>query len=363
VVVPPTVRHDAEREVRSVVLLGDTVGLPRLLAALPEGIVKAIVRAEIRGQQAGELERLANKRGLPLLVQPRHDSPEYETFVARLRELAPDLILVDSYSMLLRADVLEIPPAGCVNVHGALLPEYRGANPIQWALLNGERQSGVTIHYMTTEVDAGDIIARRTIPIEVGDTWLDVYERTAAATEELLREQLPLLLTGSNDRVPQDGSRARSYPRRSEDDGEIDWSWSVIEIYNLIRALVAPHPGASYKSRGERVVVDRYLTIAEVAALKYGPGGRQGLRGAVAELCPIPSVPSDDEISFEVRDVRGDVPRGRGRLVVDWSQSPTATSQLDLETSTPSQDLHRDALSLLEHFARDELGIELVLVG
>jgi len=227
------------------------------------------VRAAIRPGQEETLTRLCSDAGIPLLVQPRPDAAEYPAFVSDLQGLAPDLVVVDSYSMLLPGDVLDVATAGAFNVHGALLPAYRGANPTQWALLNDERETGVTVHCMTEEFDAGDIVGQRRVPIHFDDTWLDVHARIRQATEELLAEQLPRILHGSYDRRAQDPDAARHFRRRRPEDGRIDWQSSVLAIYNLIRALVAPNPGASYLEGDETVVIDRYLTISEVAALKH----------------------------------------------------------------------------------------------
>jgi methionyl-tRNA formyltransferase len=265
----------------SVVAFGDTVGLPRLLRLLPAGSVLAAVMAGVRPAQREALEVLCADAGVPLLVQPRRDDPGHGHFVQSLERLDPDLILVDSYSMLLAPEVLAVARHTALNVHGALLPQYRGANPTQWALLNDERETGVTIHVMSAEFDAGDIVAQRRVPIRFGDTWVDIHARIAEATEALLVEQLPGILAGDYERHPQDPAFARHFRRRTPEDGRIDWDASVLAIYNLVRALVAPNPGASYRDGEATVVLDRYLTVSEVAALKYGRAGRRSLGGLV----------------------------------------------------------------------------------
>jgi methionyl-tRNA formyltransferase len=291
---------------RKLVLFGDTSGLPRLLRQLDPSLVTALVRAEVRPEQEPELTRLAAERKLPLLVQPRRTSDAFPAFVEAVRALAPDLILVDSYSMLLPPPLLEAAALGGVNVHGALLPRHRGANPIQWAILNDERSTGVTIHRMTEEIDAGAIVAQREVPIGFGDTWKAVYDRIAAATETLLAEQLPRLLAGTARATPQPAGEGLGNPRRTREDGRIDWSSSVLRIYNLVRALVAPLPGAFYEDGGREVVLDEFLTISQVAALKYGGSGRPD--GAV--LKPIGDADRNDVIEFSPG----------GRLRIDWDR-------------------------------------------
>jgi len=273
-------------------LFGDPDGLPVLLRALPRACACGLVGAGIRPRQHAVLRQLADEHKLPLLIQPKASSPEYNDFSERVRSLVPDLILTHSYSMRLAPDILAIPKYGAVNVHGGLLPQYRGCNPIQWALLNRELETGVTMHHMTSEVDAGDIIAQRRVPILFTDTWRDVLARVTEATDTLLSEELGQLLSGVSARQPQDETRARRYPRRDPEDGRIDWRWSVLHIYNLIRALVRPHPGAFSGDGPDRIVLDEYLTIPQVAAMKYGPAGGQRLAAGSVRL----SLPGADDL-------------------------------------------------------------------
>jgi Methionyl-tRNA formyltransferase len=251
-----------------VLLFGDSWGVPLLVQSISSELICGIVAAEIRPQYHDELARLAAAQHVPFLVQPRRQSASYDQFVDQVRALAPDLVTVNSYSMLLHSELLEIPRLGCLNLHPALLPKYRGSNPLQWVIINNERETGVTMHYMNSEFDAGDIIAQRRVPIGPEDTWLDVRGRVAAATRELLREEIPRVIAQTNNRTAQNESEACSFPRRRPEDGEIDWNESAADIHNLIRALVAPLPGAFYYVGGEKTVLDKYLSLAEVTDLK-----------------------------------------------------------------------------------------------
>ncbi|HYO91235.1 MAG TPA: methionyl-tRNA formyltransferase, partial [Pyrinomonadaceae bacterium] len=252
---------------RSVLLFGDTIGIPQLLRVVPAGLSCGIVVAEIRPEQHEPLREIADEQQLPLLIQPRKTSEHYAPFVEQVRELSPDLILVNSYSMLLRDEVLAVPPFGAVNVHGALLPQYRGSNPMQWALINNETETGVTMHYMDSNFDTGDIIAQRRVPIFFEDTWLSVRDRIGEATEAMLAEEMPRLLSRTNTRTPQDEKLARHHRRRRPEDGLVDWRQSALSIYNLVRALVRPLPGAFYYSGADKIVLDEYLFMSEVVAL------------------------------------------------------------------------------------------------
>ena len=251
-----------------VLLFGDSWGVPLFFESVSGELVCGIAGAEIRPQYHDELSRLAAAHEVPLLVQPRKQSASYDQFVGQVQALAPDLIVVNSYSMLLHPEILEIPRLGCVNLHPALLPKYRGSNPLQWVIINNESETGVTMHYMNSRFDAGDIIAQRRVPIGPEDTWLDVRARVADATRELLREEIPRVLAQKNDRIVQNEAEASSFTRRRPEDGKIDWSLSARDIHNLIRALVAPMPGAFYYLGGEKIVLDKYLSLAEVADLK-----------------------------------------------------------------------------------------------
>lgn len=278
-----------------VLAFGNEHGLPRLLRLLPRDAVTAVARAANRPGAAPSLERLAAEHGVPLLVHPLAGDPELPAFVARVTDLRPDLILVDSYSQRLTPELLAAAPHGGVNVHGALLPRHRGANPTQWALIDDDRETGVTVHRMTAGFDEGDVLAQSTVPIHFEDTWVDVNRRIGEATDALLAHQLPRILAGDLAGTPQDESRATYRPRRTAEDGRIDWSASCLAIYNLVRALVAPHPGAFYERAGERVVLDRLVPIGQIAAMKFGPdGGQQSPLGR-------PRADGDDIVAGEER--------------------------------------------------------------
>jgi len=143
------------------------------------------------------------------------------------------------------------------------------------------------MHYMEATFDTGDIIAQREVPIYIEDTWLHIRSRIACAVALLLTEELPKLLQGENNRVPQDETVAHHWNRRHPEDGLIDWSNSVINIYNLIRALVKPHPGAFYFTKSGKVVLDDYRAVPQVISLKYGFEGGGTLQSARIALVPI----------------------------------------------------------------------------
>ena len=338
-----------------VVVFGDAVGVPQVLDAVPRRRVAAIVAAGNRPQYHGRLADVAGDAAVPLLVQPGASDERYPGFVAGLHRLAPRYILVNSYSMRLQPDVLAIPTDAAVNVHGALLPAYRGANPLEWALINDERETGVTMHHMTDAFDEGDIVSLRKVPVAFHETWVDVRSKVHEATAELLAEEVPRLLGGTAIRIPQDPERAGYFHRRSADDGLIDWSAPVLRIYNLVRALVAPHPGAFYENGTTRVHLRSWLPVADVAAMKYGPIGGQLLRaqdwrGAVK---PAPGGGRRTERNAVVRIHLVGETAVRLELHVDWTTRTVEVGASD----GPAHDLPPGASEAVARFLSDDLGL------
>lgn len=186
----------------------------------------------------------------------------------------PDLILVNSYSMIVREDVLALARFGGINIHGALLPRYRGCNPTQWAILNGETLTGVTMHEMSAGLDEGAIIDQREVPLFFEDTWQAVYARISHATDDLITANLESLLAGTWQARQQDVVEANYCRRRTPEDGRFSRNEPVIAIYNKIRALLPPLPPAFYvDAAGARVAIEQQLTPWGVTALKYGSVG------------------------------------------------------------------------------------------
>ena len=183
---------------------------------------------------------LARERGLkPVVV----DAPD-GTVAARVKAAAPDLLLSFYFRHLLPADVLAAAKRGAFNLHGSLLPKYRGRAPVNWAVARGETETGATLHAMTNRADAGDIVDQEAVPIGPDDTAWEVQKRVTQAGVRILERQLPALLGGTAPRRPQDESQATTFPRRTPEDGHIDWGRSAAEVHDLVRAVAHPYPGA-----------------------------------------------------------------------------------------------------------------------
>lgn len=182
--------------------------------------------------------------------------------VAAIAALAPDFIFSFYYRRMLKPPLLALAPRGALNMHGSLLPRYRGRAPVNWAVLHGERHTGATLHYMAAKPDAGDIVAQQAVPILPDDTAKDVFDKVTVAAEICLDAVLPALLAGSAPRLPNDIARGSYFGGRRPEDGRIDWSQAAQTVHNLVRAVAPPYPGAftTVAGRSARVLRTRIVT-------------------------------------------------------------------------------------------------------
>ncbi len=212
-----------------------------------------------RGMQMREcaVAEHAKEKELPL-YQPA--SVKRDECLKHISDLKPDLIVVVAYGKILPKELLEIPPMGCINVHASLLPKYRGAAPINWAIAHGERETGVTTMFIDEQLDSGDMLLAASTPIDECETASQLHDRLASMGAELLVKTIEGLIEGSIERRPQDHAKATYAPIIKKDDGHIDWSMDAEEIYNRMRAFT-PWPG-SFTFLG-----DRKLRIHEAAPI------------------------------------------------------------------------------------------------
>jgi len=190
--------------------------------------------------QPSPVKTLALKLNLPLLQPARARD---EQFIAELRALQPDLIAVVAYGHILPPAILDLPRFGCVNVHTSLLPKYRGAGPIQWAIANGETETGVTVMKMDAGLDTGPVLSQRRTPILPEDDSAMLHDKLAALGAELLAETIPNYVSGKIQPQPQPGEGASYAPKIKKEDGRIDWKLPAQTIWNRLRAFT-PWPGA-----------------------------------------------------------------------------------------------------------------------
>jgi methionyl-tRNA formyltransferase len=176
---------------------------------------------------------------------------------AKITALQPDFLFSFYYRSLLSEALLSIPTRGALNMHGSLLPKYRGRAPVNWAILNGEHEAGATLHYMVARADAGDIVDQQAVPILRNDDALCVMNKVTVAAETVLARSLPSLLAGTARRTPQQIVAGQYFGRRRPEDGRIDWHRPAIEIHNLIRAVAPPFPGAFTNVDGQKWWIHR----------------------------------------------------------------------------------------------------------
>jgi methionyl-tRNA formyltransferase len=190
-----------------------------------------------------------------------------DAVVARIARLAPDFLFSFYFRQMLGAPLLALPARGALNMHGSLLPRYRGRVPVNWAVLNGERETGATLHYMAAKPDAGDMVAQTAVPILPDDTARDVFDKVTVAAEMTLDRALPGLIAGTAPRAPLDLAAGSYFGGRKAEDGRIDWSQSAARIHDLVRAVAPPYPGATTTIAGRpaRLLRTRVVEAAGAA--------------------------------------------------------------------------------------------------
>jgi methionyl-tRNA formyltransferase len=207
------------------------------------------------------VQALAQLHGLPVATPEDPNTPE---FIARVAGLQPDLFFSFYYRHMLPKTLLAVASRGALNMHGSLLPRYRGRVPVNWAVIRGEQETGATLHYMVEKPDAGDIVAQQAVPILPDDTAFEVFNKVTVAAEMTLNRTLPALLAGTAPRTPQDLSRGSYFSGRKPEDGRIDWSRGAAEIHNLIRGVAPPYPGAFTDVGRQRVRILRSMLPPEI---------------------------------------------------------------------------------------------------
>lgn len=241
---------------------------------------------------------LARAHGVPVHTPAEPNDP---AFVETFRGWAPDIVFSFYYRRLLGSPLLAIPRRGCMNLHGSLLPRYRGRNPINWVLINGEERTGVTLHYMDERADHGDIIAQREVPIFPEDTALSLFRKMTGAARGLFRDTWPLIKAGQAPRRPQDHAQATYCRGRCPEDGLIDWEKSARDIANLVRAVTHPYPGAFTSCRGRRLFV--WAAEALNTAVRHHSDG--SLRPSPGPPLPNTNDPHPDPLPAREREKEG----------------------------------------------------------
>ena len=222
---------------------------------------------------------LAREHGVPVRTEERLGAEELR-FIS---SLAPDLIFSFYYRNLIPSAVLELPKLGAYNMHGSLLPKYRGRAPVNWAVLNGESQTGATLHVMVAKADAGDIVDQQAVPIDPDETAINVQAKVTQAAVTVLARQIDALKNGAAPRRPQETSQATVFGRRRPEDGAIQWTMAAAQIHNLVRAVSHPYPGAFANLFGERTMIWKTRLPADGGTKKGTAPGMVLVRGG--RLC------------------------------------------------------------------------------
>jgi methionyl-tRNA formyltransferase len=237
---------------RAVVFAYHNVGVRCLNVLLAHGVNVALVVTHRDNPKETiwfeSVHKLADLHGIPTITP---DNPNVPEVVEQIRALQPDFFFSFYYREMLKAPLLAIPKRGALNMHGSLLPKYRGRVPVNWAIIRGETETGATLHYMTEKPDNGDIVAQQAVPILPDDTALEVFQKVTVAAEMALNSVLPSLLAGKASAVKQDLSKGAYFGGRKAEDGIINWSLSALEIHNLVRAVAPPYPGAMTQVMGK----------------------------------------------------------------------------------------------------------------
>ncbi len=242
-------------------------------------------RPKGRGQAvaASPVKALATARGVPVMQPAAMKAPDC---LRQLADWRPDVIAVTAFGRILPKSILDLPPNGCINVHASLLPKYRGAAPIQWALIRGESETGVTTMRMDEGMDTGDVLLQETMPIAPEDTAEELGARLAAAGGALLVETLARVDAGSVAPQKQDDARATLAPLLRKEDGVIRWTQSAVEIVNRIRGC-APWPGSYTVHRRQRLIIWKARVDVDARdARADAPGGGDRSPGTVLAVGP-----------------------------------------------------------------------------
>lgn len=260
------------RPTRAIVFAYHNVGVRCLRVLLSHGVEVPLVVTHQDNPRENiwfeSVARVAADYDIPTVTP---DDPNTPAFMDQLQALRPDFFFSFYYRLMLKPALLAIPTRGGYNMHGSLLPKYRGRVPVNWAVLRGERETGATLHRMVEKPDAGEIVAQQAMPILPDDTAGEVFNKVTLAAELALHRVLPALLAGEATHQRPELAAGSYFGGRGPEDGRIDWQQPASVIHNLIRAVAPPYPGAFCDVAGKRLVMTRSLHLCRL--LSDGPTG------------------------------------------------------------------------------------------
>lgn len=258
--------------VKAVVFAYHSVGVRCLKVLLARGVdVALVVTHQDNPAETIWFESVADlcqEHGIPTITPADPKSPE---LMAQVEKIHPDFIFSFYYRHMLPVELLALAKRGAYNLHGSLLPKYRGRVPVNWAVLHGETETGATLHEMAAKPDAGAIIAQTAVPILPDDTAYEVFNKLTVAVEQTLWPVLPALIDGTAPRSPNDLSKGSYFGGRKPEDGKVDWSQPAQQVYNLHRAVAPPYPGAFFEQAGHHYVIGK-ARLSKLDTHKLKPG-------------------------------------------------------------------------------------------
>ena len=251
---------------RAVVFAYHNVGVRCLSVLLAQGVEIPLVVTHTDNPSENiwfaSVAELAALHDIPVITPDDPNTPEV---IAQIQAAQPDFLFSFYYRNMLKKALLDIPTRGAFNMHGSLLPKYRGRVPVNWAIIKGETETGSTLHVMNEKPDNGALVDSQAVPILPDDSALEVFEKVTCAAEIALDRCLPTLLAGTAKLTPQDLSQGGYFGGRRTEDGRIDWWQGAQDIHNLIRAVAPPYPGAFSRLDGKPLKVFRSLLEPKLA--------------------------------------------------------------------------------------------------
>jgi methionyl-tRNA formyltransferase len=303
---------DALRDARCVLFAYHEMGRACMeeLLALGAPIAALFTHNDAPGEEIWwrSCAELARARSIPVYTPEQIDAE----WIGKIAAIRPAVIYSFYYRNLLPEAVLRLAPLGAFNLHGSLLPKYRGRAPVNWMIINGEREAGVTLHHMVARADAGDIVAQRAAAIDDADTALTLYRKLVPLGAALVREFHPRIVAGTAPRRPQDLSAGAYFGRRRPEDGRIDWAWPARRIFNLVRAVTHPYPGAFCFLGGRKL----FIWSAAIAS----ESGVRGEAGAIVGAAPdggIEVAAGVGSVSIRRAQLSGEPERNAGDILRD----------------------------------------------
>jgi len=238
----------------------------------------------------------AKGKDIPVFTPESVNTPEWREKIAALK---PDLILSVYYRHMIGTKILAMPPLGAFNMHGSLLPKYRGRAPINWAILHGESRIGMTLHRMVKDPDAGAIVDQESVTIGPRDNAEVAFRKVLPCARRVLDRQIDALLAGKAKETPQNDAQATYFTGRKPEDGRINWTQTSKQIFNLIRAVTDPYPGAFTDVNGARLMV-WWAEPKSIATM-----GRKGKPGEILSLDPLVVATADGSLELTRIEWRG----------------------------------------------------------